>query len=275
MSELTTELKKEEPRKIKITPHHCPICGTDTMDAEGILERKNEFQAVWYKCQCGVIFQEKFPEYPEVYDDGYIALLAETKHAKERYEYMVKLYAPIIEELTYGRMLLEVGFCVPYTYKAFEERGWLTWAIDINPALTGKGNIYKGDFVNYDFSISNEAVKQATGKDKVDRTFDLIWMGHVLEHLPDPIAALRKAYDTLSDTGVLFISTPDIDFIYKTTVQGWPYFIGKEHYIMWSERSLCRELERIGFKVILKHRNFSSRFVAHHDLHIIAQRNYL
>jgi 2-polyprenyl-3-methyl-5-hydroxy-6-metoxy-1,4-benzoquinol methylase len=242
--------------------------------AEAIQDSKTNDTSVWYFCQCGVVFQSEFPVGKEIYDEKYVAQLAEGKQARERYNYLLRLYAPLIEELTYGRMMLEVGFCVPFILQSMEERGWLTWAIDVNPTLTGKGNIYKGDFLTYDFSLSGDSIQQATGLEKIDRKFDLIWMGHVLEHLPDPLAALNKAYDLLSPDGVLFISTPDTDFIYKHTVRGWPHLKGKEHYILWSERALCRELERLGFNIIMKRRNISSKFMSWFDLHIICQRRY-
>jgi 2-polyprenyl-3-methyl-5-hydroxy-6-metoxy-1,4-benzoquinol methylase len=250
------------------------VCGIETIIADCIEESDNKgARGTWYHCQCGVIFQSKQPE-GAIYDEHYVAKLAEGKQARERYEYLLRLYAPLIEELTYGRMMLEVGFCVPYILQSMEERGWLTWAIDVNPTLTGKGNIYKGDFLDYDFSLSNESVKGATGEDKIDRKFDLVWMGHVLEHFSDPITALNKSYELLESKGILFITTPDIDFINKTTVQGWPHFRSQEHYILWSERALCRELERIGFNIIMKRRNFSARFMEHYDLHIMAQKAY-
>jgi 2-polyprenyl-3-methyl-5-hydroxy-6-metoxy-1,4-benzoquinol methylase len=274
MSESTELLEKKEVKSFQVLPMHCPICGVDTIKADAIEDGKTGDKSLWYYCQCGVIFQSEFPADQSLYDDKYIANLAEGKNAKERYEYMLRLYAPIIEELTYGRMMLEVGFCVPYILNAMNKRGWLNWAIDVNPTLTGAGNIYKGDFLAYDFSLSGENIKSATGEEKIERKFDLIWMGHVIEHTPDPISFLAKAYSLLEDKGILFLSTPDIDFIYKTTVQGWPHFKGKEHYILWSERALCRELEKLGFNIVLKHRNFSSRFMSWYDLHIIAQKNY-
>jgi 2-polyprenyl-3-methyl-5-hydroxy-6-metoxy-1,4-benzoquinol methylase len=266
-------VKTESKQVIKIVPTFCPVCGVETMQAECI-EGKNKDRSIWYACQCGVWFQDHFPESTAVYDEKYIINLAESKDAKERYNYLLRLYAPLIEELTYGRMMLEVGFAVPYLLESMSKRGWLTWAIDVNPTLTGQGNIYKGDFLDYDFSLSNPAVTAATGEEKIERKFDLIWMGHVLEHMRDPIAALKKAYDLLEGKGVLFIATPDIDFIYKTTVCGWGHFKPDEHYIMWSERALVRELERIGFKIVMKRRNYSSRFMSWYDVQIIAQKNY-
>lgn len=271
MTESTVLLPPKE--QIKITPHFCPVCGVDTIIAHCI-EDQDGSRGIWYVCNCGCIFQDHYPESKEIYDEKYVVSLADAKQSKERYEYLLRLYAPLIEECTYGRMMLEVGYCVPYILKSMEERGWLTWGIDVNPTLTGKGNLYKGDFLDYDFSISNEAVKAATGEDKVNRKFDLIWMGHVLEHMETPIAALSKAYELLDQKGLIFISTPDIDFIQHHTMQGWPHLKAKEHYILWSERALCRELERQGFNIIMKRRNFSSRFISWWDLHIIAQKRY-
>lgn len=186
----------------------------------------------------------------------------------------MRTYAPIIEEITYGRMMLDVGFATPHLTKAFEERGWLTWAIDINPTITGHGNIYQGDYVDYDFSLKGPKIKEATGLDKIDRKFDLIWMGHVFEHFHDPIKALHKTVDLLEEKGVLFIATPDIDFINKTGVSGWEHFKKNEHYVMWSEAALKRELERVGLKVVVSRRNFSSRYMSWWDIHCIAQMNY-
>jgi len=108
----------------------------------------------------------------------------------------------------------------------------------------------------------------------LERKFDLIWMGNVLESMEDPILALKRAYDLLDQKGVLYISTPDVDFINKTGISGWPHFKGKEHNVIWSEKALCRELERIGFKIVMSRRNFSSRFMKWFDLHIICERNY-
>jgi len=200
--------------------------------------------------------------------------MADAKQAQERYEYLLRLYAPLIEELTYGRMMLDIGYGVPFILDAMKERGWLTWGIDINPLLIGKGNLYNGDFTTYDFNFEGEQIFYATGVKKLDRKFDLIWMGNVLESMEDPLLALKRAYDLLDQKGVLYVSTPDIDFISKTGISGWPHFKGKEYNVIWSEQALCRELERIGFKIVMSRRNYSSRFIRWFDVHCIAQKNY-
>jgi hypothetical protein len=49
--------------------------------------------------------------------------------------------------------------------KFFEERGWITWGIDANKDTGGKGNFYRGDFCDFDFSIpaKTEELKAIAG----------------------------------------------------------------------------------------------------------------
>jgi SAM-dependent methyltransferase len=198
------------------------------------------------------------------------------KEGKVRLVHQARIYAPIIEELTYGRMMLDVGYCVPNNMEFFKERGWLTWGIDQNKETGGSGSFYRGDFTTYDFDLParSKDLQELVGGDKIKRTFDLIWMSHSFEHFNDPVTVLRKAHDLLSETGVLYISTPDIDFINKTGVPGYPHWKKDEHYVLWSEQALKREVEKAGFKVVMSRRNFSSRFSSWYDIQMIAQKNY-
>lgn len=43
------------------------------------------------------------------------------------------------------------------------------------------------------------------------RSFDLIRLSHVLEHMRDPVRSLKVLHDWLSDDGVLYIEVPDIE----------------------------------------------------------------
>jgi SAM-dependent methyltransferase len=259
----------------QIIPHNCPICGVQTNYAYVTIDPKENAEAVWFRCQCGIIFQDEMPKHG-CYDERYTAAYAAMKEHDLRVSHAAYTIAPLIEELTYGRMMLDVGFNDPANMKFFEDRGWLTWGIDVNPSLTGKGNLYRGDFMTYDFQpqIKDAELKQLADEKKIVRKFDLIWMSHVFEHFNDPIATLHRAYDLLDGAGVLYISTPDIDFINKTGVSEFPHWKKDEHYIMWSEGALKREVERTGFKVIMSRRNFSSRYSSWYDIQMLAQKNY-
>ena len=57
-------------------------------------------------------------------------------------------------------------------------------------------NVRQGDLVDTDFEPAS---------------FDLIRMGHVIEHVRDPLATLRRAWELLKPGGTLFGETPNID----------------------------------------------------------------
>jgi len=223
-----------------------------------------------------VVFQENFPsEFQDsTYDDKYITGYA--GGYKPSILHGIYTYANIIEELTYGRTMLDVGMATPYVIKEWERRGWITYGIDINKDLKCGGNIYKGNFENYDFNLKlPSALQETLGDIKInDRKFDMLWMSHDLEPFREPVKALEKAYNLLSETGVLFLDVPDADFIFKTGVASYPHWKPKEHYILWTEQTIVKELERIGFNVILKRRNFSSRYMSWFSVHIIAQKRF-
>lgn len=277
MSELLTQKEnlENETESNLVYPKHCPICGVDTSYVYKIEESSTKKCATWYRCQCGVIFQENLPSH-KGYNEKYFTDYAAMKEGDTRITHSARTYVNLIEELTYGRMMLDVGFCVPQNMQFFRDRGWLTWGIDVNESLEYGGSLYKGNFLEYDFSlpIKDKEMQKQIGSEKIDRTFDLIWMGHVFEHFNDPIAVLKKAYDLLSFSGVIFIATPDADFINKTGVPGYPHWKADEHYIIWNETSLKRELEKVGFKIAMSRRNYSSRYSSWYDIHCLAQKNY-
>jgi SAM-dependent methyltransferase len=257
-----------------IEPVNCPVCKAQTnyvyrMEDQGI-ERD------FFRCQCGVVFQKDYPSefqdsvYDEKYAKGY------STGYKPSVIHGIYTYAPLIEELTYGRTMLDVGMASDIVINEFERRGWITHGLDINKDLKAGGHIYKGDFETYDFNLHlTPELRDALGDIKVnDRKFDMIWMSHVLEHFRNPVKALEKAYNLLSETGVLCLFVPDADFIFKTGVSAYPHWKPKEHYLLWTESTLVKELERIGFNVILKRRNFSSRYMSWFDIHIIAQKRF-
>lgn len=259
-----------------INPKCCPVCGVATSYVYRIEESSENITANWYRCHCGVCFQENFPA-GECYDDKYAANYQEMKEGHVKQIHAAKIYAPLIEELTYGRQILDVGYATGRVMNYFEDRGWITFGIDVNKDIGGKGHLYKGNFENYNFDIAltnKELVALAGEKGKIERKFDLIWMSHVFEHFNDPVAVIKKAHSLLSETGVIYIACPDIDFMNKMGASEYPHWKAKEHYTLWTESALKRELERAGFKIVMSRRNFSSRFASWFDVQIIAQKNY-
>lgn len=256
-------MESTQEKRIQYNPKICPICSSATFMIHH-MEHNKERSDYWH-CKCGVVFQEKFPlgdslkhedVYKAEYVDNYLGL---GQKYIDMCHYPVRVYAPIIEELTYGRKMLEVGFISHFFMQEMSKRGWLTWGIDVIGGTDDNDRIYKGDFESYDF----KGLK-----------FNLIWLSHVFEHFKDPKAVLKKCYDLLAEDGVIYIATPDTDFIHTRSAAGFPHWKRDEHYIMWNKESLVKEIEKNGFDVIMARRNYEQRWVSYDDVQVLAQKRF-
>lgn len=80
-----------------------------------------------------------------------------------------------------------------------------------------------------------------------DGEFDVISMRHVIEHLSNPVADLKKLHKALKDDGILFISTPEhaLDQEYFVTNHMLPL-----HIVNYTRDTLERLLEATGFYIV-------------------------
>lgn len=249
----------EEPTKI-VDLRYCPICKGVTCMAHLMKDARSGAQSIWYQCACGVVFQNKFPDQKKVYDQKILDNCQDEKF-KRTQAYGAMVYGPIIEEIIYGRKLLEVGYHTPWFLNAMKDRGWIGFGIDDNIDAPENDRFKNGNFEQVEFA---EKLK-----------FDLIWMSHVLEHFQDPVKAIEKCKRLLTEDGVLFIATPDTDFIHTRSTAGFGHWKPDEHYIMFNKDSLVRVLQKMDFEIILARRNWVERWTAWDDIHVIAQKKFL
>jgi len=89
------------------------------------------------------------------------------------------------------------------------------------------------------------------------KTYDIITLFHVLEHLDNPVENLSKIGKWLNRDGYLVLEVPNSDsFLAKLDGVSWKY-IAFEHLYYFSEDSLVRLLESSGYSVIASlRRNF-------------------
>ena len=82
-----------------------------------------------------------------------------------------------------------------------------------------------------------------------DRSFDVVAMFHVIEHVPSPRALLGEALRVLRPGGALFAETPDIDTLwFRILGPRWRQLI-PDHYWFFSPATLRRLLTRTGYVV--------------------------
>jgi len=247
---MNTENKQKELR--------CPMCQELVFQAYSLT--KNEKESVnWLHCRCGFMFHQVEVDPKTVWTPEYAKEYADLKFVKERMLYYIRLYAPICEELTYGRRMLDVGFCTPILMEEMERRGWLTAGVDLIP-----NKYVTGDFMTETFE---------------GERFDLIWMSDFLQCLKDPIPAIYKAYELLRPNGVLFIITPNTDNIRRNYIPAWGHWDMQTCQSFINERILREALIKCEASfngrmqiLYLNPCNMSTRMISWQNMHVIAQK---
>src|SRR6202008_1354574 len=79
---------------------------------------------------------------------------------------------------------------------------------------------------------------------------DAIVMLDVLEHLSDPLEALRSLRSVVADEGVLILSTVNLSGLHARLRDGnWPWFI-RSHLHYFSPQTLQAMLKVAGFRLV-------------------------
>ncbi|MDQ3720949.1 MAG: class I SAM-dependent methyltransferase [Actinomycetota bacterium] len=87
--------------------------------------------------------------------------------------------------------------------------------------------------------------------DRPDGGFDAITLGHVIEHLHDPVAFLSDALSALRPGGMIWLATPNVESLGHRTF-GSAYFglDPPRHLVLFNRDSLEDALRRAGFEDI-------------------------
>lgn len=106
--------------------------------------------------------------------------------------------------------LLDVGCGEGFVLKDFAERGWTVSGMDyslagvqgINPDMAE--HVTQGDV----FALLEQALVSK-------QTYDLIWLGNVLEHVLDPVALLHTLHRLVAPGGLLVVTVPNDGSAYQ------------------------------------------------------------
>lgn len=156
-----------------------------------------------------------------------------------------------------GKRLLEIGSNVGLFLDVARERGWdergvepSKWAVDEGILRFGV-HLEQGTVEDLDL-----------GPDAAD----VIVMLDVLEHLNDPLAALRDLRKMINEEGLLVVSTVNLDGLHSRLSGGdWPWFI-RSHLHYFGRRTLTAMLRSAGFRLVewrTAPRSFHLSYIAH------------
>jgi|YelNatPaOPRAMG01_1025707.scaffolds.fasta_scaffold26679_1 2-polyprenyl-3-methyl-5-hydroxy-6-metoxy-1,4-benzoquinol methylase len=188
---------------------------------------------------------------------GYDDYIGDKANIRNKFEKVIK----VIKRYTDNGPLLDIG-CGPGLFlELAKERGFTpVKGIDISPYAvdycinTLKLNVQNGDLLDFKFG---------------SRTFNLITMFDVIEHVQNPKEELTEINRILKDNGILAIITPDIDALAVKLVKSKWEEIQRvpEHLVFFSKKTITYILRQTGFEIlstkyISKKQSFPS-FISH------------
>lgn len=159
----------------------------------------------------------------------------------------MRLYARYVRRLTAlaggpGR-LLDVGCATGSFLEAARRQGWTVEGLELGQASAA-----------YARDVLGLTVREASLYDAEpgDGRFDAIVFLEVIEHLEDPPAALARLYRWLRPGGLLLLSTPNFDSLYRRLhgAGWWVVNCEEEHIQLFTRSTLRRALRGAGFAVL-------------------------
>lgn len=227
----------------------CPLCAR--ADAR-VLARHPEL--TWVQCGCGLVYKRSElpdPAAAQFYEDGYFGAGEQGRRYTQRTRRRIqKSRNQILDALNFTTAgpLLDIGCSVGYTLVAARELGL---------APTGS------DLSQYAVKTCREqGFRAEVGKLSrlpfADGEFAIVTMKHVLEHTPDPRAALREVRRVLRPGGAVFIAIPHAGYgkaVRDPQSSGYylPAAHGREHFVYYTPATLSRLLAEEDYRVRAVH----------------------
>jgi 2-polyprenyl-3-methyl-5-hydroxy-6-metoxy-1,4-benzoquinol methylase len=146
----------------------------------------------------------------------------------------------IREFLDSGR-LLEIGPGAGDVLIAAREAGYQIEAVEHSPALVEEIRA-RCDVVCRTGAFEELAIEPAS--------FDAFLNFHVIEHVVDPIAHLRKAAEVVRPGGFAFIATPNAASWQQRLIGAWSPNYSTAHVRLYTPAALRKQLEQTGWEVV-------------------------
>ncbi|MCF6245789.1 MAG: class I SAM-dependent methyltransferase [Desulfobacula sp.] len=199
----------------------------------------------YYCCpNCGLIFIFPVPEdlgdyYPPTYHFAPETLgILKANAAHERYK------IKIIQQYVKQGGLLEIGPSYGcFTYLA-KNAGFEAEAIEMDAECS--------KFLNEVAGILTINSSDVCGALRTVKSYDVIAMWHVIEHLPNPWETLEGICEKLNYNGILVLAAPNPDaFQFHILGRYWPHLDAPRHVMLIPIKLLVEKMEALGMRVEL------------------------
>jgi len=183
----------------------------------------------------------------------HLEVLNKTVYREPKFEYHEQLIDSAFDTFVKKgsfKDVLDVGFGTGYSLDKFKSLGIHAVGISLD-----QHEVTAAGFIGHDVHLMDMAFL-----DFEDKTFDLIWCRHTLEHSVMPMIALMEFKRVLRDGGFAYVEVPQDE---ATHVDN------ENHYSMFSDRSWQSLFRKVGLKLL-----YRGQWVIHLDEWIDIYWNY-
>ncbi len=226
----------------------CPICNSKENKPIARIDRRLKPLSTVMCDDCGVFYSNPMPTkaelnhyYQNEYRKDYQLAFSKpsAKHIEKKRNEARSRYEVVRREAAGDRLvLLDFGCGSGELVHEFATHGHEAHGFEPGATYSSFARSAKA----LDITIQSADFRNAVYAPK---QFDAITMLHVLEHVPDPIAALEQAYAWLKDDGVLYLEVPNM--------QGYEFKCFEHfhfaHVLGFSRDNLILALRRAGFRI--------------------------
>ena len=230
----------------------CPLCGNDkhkiVFDIEPPLVKCEQCSFMFLNPQPRVEHQQFFDE---TYYDG-----SSTKKSNEDNEDVLEAEKVAVRLESCQAVVDRVERCLPepgswldigcgpgFLLSQARDRGWQCTGLDSSP--------FAPQFARERFGLDDVNTGLIEDVDFKGKTFDVISMQHVIEHLYEPVPTMREIIKLLKPGGILYLETPDISSG-SALLDGadWLHIKIPEHVLYFSQDTLERLMQELDCEVL-------------------------
>lgn len=246
-----------------LEPVACGLCGAD----DAALKFEDAPFSVVTCRRCGLTYVTPRLAAPDliehVYDEGYWTSSAAKTRGYTDYRADARLYLATyrrrmaVVERHFARpgRVLDVGCAAGYFLAVMQERGWDVLGLEPSEAIRAVARERLGADAVRGGLLDDPGLAPAS--------FDLVTLWDVLEHIPDPVAALARARELLRPGGKLLVETQNVDSLAARVLgKRWQHYKHAEHIYHFNRATLGRALADAGFRPLESRAALGGKYVS-------------
>lgn len=194
--------------------------------------------------QCGFVYQNPRPTTDSVL--GIYTAVKDPLYVEEREGRILTFQHHLKPMETYsgpaqGRRLLDVGAYTGVFVEIAQKNGWDAWGIEPSTWAVGQARDQGLNMIHGTLDEDSALVGE--------QPFSVVTMWDVIEHVVDPLASVKAAWQVLEPGGLLVLHTMDLGSLFaKIMGKRWPWFM-EMHLVYFTRKTMRLMLEQAGFEV--------------------------